>query len=278
MKVFYIDVYFLINFTTDMLALYFSARISHITSTALRLIIASSIGALAACVAALSVLPTLVYGLLVILSGAVVCFVLTLNVKPMRFLKAYAAFIIMQTLLGGSVTLLFRILDSFLPEVLTEAAGPENKNALIFALAILLSYGMLRLAFLALRGSLSEKSVDVVIKIGNREQRISALIDSGNLLCDPMTGNAVIIVKRSALKIISSSIDILTADDDFLRSRVRIIPSKGLCGSGMLTGIRTDQVKILTGEPITRNATVIALDDSTGTFGGHDGLIPLDLL
>ena len=49
MKTFYIDVYFLINFTTDILALYFAASLNKIKSSAMRLILAGAFGAAVAC-------------------------------------------------------------------------------------------------------------------------------------------------------------------------------------------------------------------------------------
>ena len=50
MKVFYIDVYFLINFTVDILALYSAGLFSGIKTTLPRLIISSFTGGAVACV------------------------------------------------------------------------------------------------------------------------------------------------------------------------------------------------------------------------------------
>ena len=53
MKTIYIDVYFLINFSVDLLALYFAAMFMKIRATNLRLVLAALVGALYAVIGVL---------------------------------------------------------------------------------------------------------------------------------------------------------------------------------------------------------------------------------
>ena len=88
-----------------------------------------------------------------------------------------------------------------------------------------------------------------------------ALIDSGNLLKDPLGNNEVIIVKSKLLKgIISDELveydyenmdvfkvqNIISSSDEKLSSRVRLIPYKhaGSNSSSMILGIKADYIEV----------------------------------
>lgn len=88
-----------------------------------------------------------------------------------------------------------------------------------------------------------------------------ALIDSGNLLKDPLSNNEVVIVKSKLLKgIVSDELveydyenmdvfkiqNIISSSDEKLSSRVRIIPYKhaGSNNSSMILGIKVDYIEV----------------------------------
>ena len=275
MRVLYIDIYFLINFTTDMLALYFASRLCKVRGTAFRLILASAIGAIFACVIVLFEIHMLIYFLAVISSAWVITWVFAGKRGILRAIKHNVSFIITETLLGGAVTLLFRLLNSVIPAYSDSEGGAENRTLLIVTASILLSYGVIRLAFCMLRGSVHEENVNISIWIGDKSITLSALVDSGNMLCDPYTGGAVVIVKAKSISaIIPEQIQILKYNGDMKR-RIRLIPAKGAFGGEMLTGIRTDRITV---GKTDHAGAVIALDTSGGSFSGHDALLPISLI
>ena len=61
MQTLYIDVYFLINFTVDVLAVYFAVLLSKITTSRIRLILCGLIGAISACLTVILELNTVFY-------------------------------------------------------------------------------------------------------------------------------------------------------------------------------------------------------------------------
>ena len=81
MQVLYIDIYFLINFTVDLLALYFAAELARVKSTVFRIISSSLIGAFAACVIVLNEPGIFNFSVIAILTNLSITFLLKLSVK-----------------------------------------------------------------------------------------------------------------------------------------------------------------------------------------------------
>jgi len=104
-----------------------------------------------------------------------------------------------------------------------------------------------------------KKTVD--INLLGKSFVCEALIDTGNLLKDPLSNNEVVIVKSKRLKgIISDELveydyenldalkiqDIISSLDEKLSSRVRLIPYKhaGSNSSSMILGIKVDYIEV----------------------------------
>ena len=99
MQTFYIDIYFLINFTVDILALYFSALFTKVESTVKRLILSSTFGALLASVIAL-VVPVGFVFLAILLIGTWLTIEIFINKSTLlRKFKFYIAFLVFETLI-----------------------------------------------------------------------------------------------------------------------------------------------------------------------------------
>ena len=111
MRTLYIDVYFLINFTVDLLSLYFAACFSKMPTSTKRLIISSAVGAfIAVAVVFLPEYPMLKF---ILATGGlfVMGFIAPKPATIKRKLKFIFAFIIFESLLGGAVSFLWGILD-----------------------------------------------------------------------------------------------------------------------------------------------------------------------
>ena len=114
-----------------------------------------------------------------------------------------------------------------------------------------------------LHESLKEKTAQYFedAKLLGKHFTCEALVDSGNLLKDPLGNNEVIIVKSRALKgIISDELveynyenmdvfkvqNIISSSDEILSSRVRLIPYKhaGSNSGSIILGIKADYIEI----------------------------------
>ena len=272
MRVLYIDVYFLINFTVDLLSLYFGALFAKVKSSVKRLIASSFISGFFACVIVLSGADGLLYVIALVLNALVITIVFCGKITLIRQVKLFLAFLIFETLIGGFVTFIYSALDQyFYPLFNAGAIGAENKNLIILALLIMITYGILRLLLIIFSGSREETNARIRISILGKEATTDALVDSGNLLRDPIDSSAVVIVKRSAINNIIGSKKI--TDDERFKTRIRIIPIKTLTEEKILIGIKSDFIAI-NDRNITFENTVIAIDEEEGSFAGYSALLP----
>ena len=273
MKTFYIDVYFLINFTTDILALYFAASLNKIKSSVLRLILAGAFGAAMACAIVLLAPSGLLFVSIFIIGIMVTIEIFCPRETKFRKFKAFFAFLIFEALIGGLVSFIYGLLDTyFYPLVSDQSFGAENRKLLIISLIVLLTYGILKLLFLAFYSSKSEKNIRISVCICGKKEKITALVDSGCFVCDPLDGKPVIIVKSNLMELTKGLGELCESND-----RTRIIPVKSLGAERILMGVRTDYIEVE--EKKERyESIVIALDNEEGSFGGYPALAPLMLI
>ena len=277
MKTLYIDVYFLINFTVDMLALYLSSEIIRVKSSIARLLISSVVGALFACAVTLLSLKGAMFFIILIASGALIVIIFAPHITVLRKCKLFMAFMITETLFGGAVYWIYEILDRYLyPLIANQSFGAENRKILSLALIIILSYGAIKLVFLSLSGSCNEKNVELQICFLGSCVKLSALADSGNLATDPMTLKPVVFVKENACIWLKKIGDPLKTNNPLIKSRVRVIPIKTVGGTRLLTALRVDYLEITDTKTIIKDA-IIAIDEEEGSYGGYTALVPMSI-
>lgn len=126
------------------------------------------------------------------------------------------------------------------------------------------------------------------ISLGGKLLRLHALADSGNLLCEPMTGKPCILVDTDAIAPILPA-ELLHAARlrDPLRigsvsranaKRICLIPTQTATGSGMLLGIRPDRICVDCGKGARQVDAVLAISSLSSSAAGHDALLPSVLL
>ena len=204
MKTLYIDIYFLINFTVDVLALYFAALFSRVPTSTRRICIAALIGAGGA--SALVFLPDVpFFKLFLSLFGYIV--ISALAVKPVsikRRLKFAFAFVMFSALVGGGAYFLFDVFDKLLYDSLTDVGvDTVNRKLLIFSVLVLLSIGVFKMFISAFSSNQTEQYVKTRIVFLGKSLTLDAFVDSGNLAVDPMDMRPVLIIKEKYAKVLS---------------------------------------------------------------------------
>ena len=275
----YIDVYFLVNFTVDYLALYFAHRLIYLPIRAGRLIFASILGAVFA--VADVFLPS---GILYEIPLFIICIISIMAVSAPRMsiffrIRLTLVFILTQLLLGGLVYFTYGLLDKYLLEIIGKVdSGAENRRALIFSVIILFAIGAMKLLIMILSGSKDEKSVTLKIKIGENYYSTEALVDTGNLVKDPMSMCPVVFLKRSfAGKVFPAAVLELERLDSLpydYRRRVRLIPVTRNGETHVMTGVRADLIEIAHGGECRAVDMTLAIDREEGSFGGYFALVP----
>ena len=273
MKVFYIDVYFLINFTVDILALYFAGLLSGVKTTVARLIISACVGGATACLIAVFRFSVIERYLLTITYIIVITLLFVKVGSFIRKIKFTTAFLILEMFFAGSVTFFYEFLKRNLAPFLNTDIGIENRKALIIALIIALTYFILKLVFTMFSAVKGERQVELIVNINDKSFSVDALVDSGNLLIDPMNVSPVILVKKKAITFIKDLSEI--ENEESLKTRIRLIPAKGIGGSKIFIGLRCDSITV---NGYQSNVNTIAIDEEEGSYGGYYALAPASVI
>ncbi len=276
--VIYADALFMVNFSMDFLSLYITARLMHTTVRPLRLALSAAIGAIFALISvALEQNMRSIPVKLAFILGFAICAIVMTKIAFNGTLRSAAAFGAVNIGLGGIMTAIYsmlgRVADSLQLE--TVDAAPDS-SPILFVLIAAVSGGVS-----LLYGRFKEcggRQAEVVIRAFDGEVKLRLLVDSGNLLRDPISGRAVIIVSAEKLAPILPKTFLSAAEDPTAidwggmqnAARIRLIPMTGVTGKGMLLGFAPESVTS-EGREIE---VVIAIDPSADRYGDCEGIIP----
>jgi len=277
LKTLYIDVYFMINFTVDILAIFIALRMVHLKVNIKRLILSGLFGALFA-VGELFIKNKILHiglaGLFVMLIGYICCH----GASFIRKIKFLLSFYIAAFLISGIINFIYGIMDRFLKELIVKSNESTNRKALVFSLIILMMIGVLRLFIMMFSSSVNEKSARILIELADKTLALDAMIDTGNLVKDPMNMNPVIFIKKDCAEKIFpravielSNLDTLTPE---FRKRIRLIPVTRNGQTHVMTGVRVDKITVYNGSSKEEIEATIVIDKDEGTFGGYYALAP----
>ena len=277
MKTIYIDVYFMINFTVDILAFFIATRMVHIRTNIHRLIISGLIGAAFATVE-LFLNNKITHIGLAALFLLIIIAVLCRSVSLPRKIKFLLSFYIASFLISGAVNFIYGILDRYIDKRFLDISSSTNRKAIVFSLIILLIIGALRLLIMMFSDTVNEKSVRLRIELADKSIEVDALVDTGNLVRDPMTMNPVIFLKReSAEELIPKSVIDLSNIDSLgigYRKRIRLVPVTRNSETHVMTGIRVDKVIVINDSFREEIDATVVIDKEEGTYGGYYALAP----
>ena len=281
MRVIYVDVLFLMNFSADFIILSLTARLLRRDTTKCRLLLTALFGGLYAVVATLFLsglsgyLATLfALALMVYFAYGYRCF--------SRYLRTCLAVWLISALFGGVITLVWAHLSRFLGE--SEIRADTGAKLVFFLLASIFGYLLVRLSS-RLSGLGEERSVRVRISVGSARRTLELLADNACFLREPLSGKAVIILSRnSAVGLFPDSIlsagegetPSLTGEQ---RRRYYAIVYKTVGGRRIMHGYRPDKVELLHAGKRRELSALIGLGD-TGRdgFRGCDGIIPAGIV
>lgn len=282
MKTVYIDVYFLINFCVDVLALSAASYLTKMKCRVMPLIAAGIIGALYA-VAALFVSENKIVMLpLSILIFLAMLAVVTRGASIRRKLRYTIAFFAAQIIIGGLVYYGYCLLDRLFEGITETEAYGENRRLLIWSIIVLLSFGVLKIlthTFSALR---SIRSATLYVSFLGREESTEALVDSGNLAVDPRNGSAVVFInEKFAKKVLGASFeffDKMNVQTSEVAKKLRIIPIERGDGKKILYGFVADKVEVEIKNRRESINVTLAIDKKGESYGGFSALLPLSAI
>lgn len=279
MRVIYADVYFIVNFSMDFLALFVVCKLRKIPPKLLSLSFAGALGALYA-----------VAELYFDGRGGAISFLLSVAIPFLMCYIAYgygrAAYYLINILsfwavsfvMGGVMTALYYFVGKFLAskEIYINGVSYTLYSDIPLWVFILCAAACAALAVLWNRIALKKTSVrevDFSLEDNGVSIREKALCDSGNLLTEPISGLPVIIVSNEIMEKIAPGLDKLAFDVNY--KKIRIIPYSTISDSGILYGYIPDCVKI--GDDI-KKACLCSGKHIGKSFDRYNVIVPSSLL
>ena len=235
MPIIYVDRLFLLNLTIDYLLCLLSARVCGLVLKRGRYVLAALLGAL---YAVLTLLPGFMFlaGLAGKLGVALLMALISYGGerKPLR---CGAVFLCVSAAFGGGLY------------ALSAAGGRPVFDPRVLILSFALSYAGLRLLFYRRAKLPDQPQAEVRVRLGGRECRFMALLDSGNRLFDPATGAAVMLACPHALEALFPGVDlgldaVSLAAQPALAGRFRLIPYRAVGASGLLPVFRPEALSV----------------------------------
>ncbi len=262
----------------------------------IRLILASLLGAIYSVVAYAGILKAYSSIILKFILSIIIVFIAYNPQNVKKLCKTLLLFYLTSFVFGGAAFALIYIVK------------PQNiimKNGLFLGtyplktvmLGAIIAFIVIITAFSVVKNKISKKALfcEIEIKINERIVKTKAMIDTGNMLKEPITNTPVVVVESTLLyecipkEILYSLEDIIGGDfgkvpDDIKEqyiSRLKLIPFSSLGKqNGMLLGIKAEYIKIKTEEQETKKTNVIIgiYDKSLTKRGEYQALIGIELL
>ena len=280
----YIDLYVLINFSMDLLCLMIVGSLLHRRVRRGRAILAAVLGGLYSAAALLLTIDGVIGFALDAAAAILLCTVAfrTRAEKLLTTLKSATVFVLTSMLLGGIMTGLYSMLNRLhLP---LETLQGDDLSVWIFALVTAVA-GILTArggAFLGFSKKVSHVTVHAVLF--GRAVELCAMVDSGNLLRDPISGKSVIVADAERLRSIlppdliracnqKDPTQWLTTHEN--AKRARPIPTSTATGQSLLLALVPDSLTLTVGKETYPADYLIAPAPLGYTTQGFDAVIAL---
>jgi len=250
-QVIYGDVLFLINFSMDFLTLYITAGILRISCRLLPMILSSSVGAVYAVAAVFFAADKITDIIICLAVSALISYIAFGWSGKRAFIRDTVTFIAVSMLLGGVMTVIFNFLNrstgmTYSPDIFITDDSIYSVYSSVPLYFIVLS-AFIAAVFTAAAAILSRKrvtagSVTVETEYRGKELRFEALLDSGNLLTDPLSGKPVVILSPNLFDSLTGGKEKLM--EGGMKARLRFIPAASISGDCVLMGIVPDHTVI----------------------------------
>ncbi len=259
----YLDIIFVENVLMNYIILFATLVVIKVKNKRqqIKLFLSSIIGSTYALIVYLGILP--IYSNLVakIILSVVMIYVAFRPLNMKQLLKQLLIFYLVSFVFGGCT---FALIYFIKPENVKIHNGVfvGTYPIKVALLAGVVAFIITEIAFKINRNKLNRHNTFFCIKIydGEKMLKVNALLDSGNMLKEPISGMPVIIIEKETLsKLIPEEIlnyieDIIGGDEkedkDGIQqylSKIRMVPFMSIGkDNGMLVGIRVDKVKIET--------------------------------
>ena len=290
----YIDVIIVENLIMNYIILYATGTISKVKISYLRIFCSSLIGAIYAITEYTFKLN--IYSNIIIktILSVIIIYVAFNPQNIKKMCKQLIIFYVTTFTFGGIATYLIYVLK------------PQNiiiKNGMyvgtyvlkVIFIGAIIGTIILFIAFKQVKSKITKKDMicKIKIKINGKEKTLDAMVDTGNMLKEPITGTPVAVVERTSLydllpkEILNNTESILGGDfknipEDIKREyipKLKIRPFASLGKqNGMLVGIKPEKIEIINEQTEeNKNAIIGIYNKSLTKKGEYNALIGIEL-
>lgn len=291
----YVDVVLFENLCMNYIILFGTGYIIKLKIKHWRILVSSSIGAVYAILAYMGIFP--LYANIVVKIILSLCMVyIAFNPKNIKaIIKELALFYLVSFALGGCAFALLYIVrpqDIFMKDGVYIGTYPLKIALLGGIVGFIITY----VAFKVVKTRMNKNELiyEIVLKINEKELTTKVMLDTGNMLKDPISNNPVVLIEKKILynilpkELLENTKNMLGGDfknnedlENEYRTRLRIIPFTSVGKqNGMMLGIKVDEIKIITDidEIINTNAIVCVYEKEFSKRGKYFGIMGMDLI
>ena len=292
----YIDIVLIENLIMNYIILFTTAVVLKIKVNHIRLILASLLGAGYSIIAYMGIIKVYSSIILKIILSVLIIYIAFNPQNIKKMCKDLLLFYLVSFVFGGAAFALIYIIK------------PQNilmKNGLFLGtytlktvmLGAVVAFCIIIGAFAIIKNKISKKDMfcEIEILINQKKIKTKAVIDTGNMLKEPITNVPVIVVEHILLyscmpkEILNNLKEIMGGDfknipcdiQEKYISKLKLIPFSSLGKqNGMLIGIRPEYVKVITDEQekINKNVIIGIYEKSLTKKGEYQALIGIELL
>ena len=292
----YIDIVLIENLIMNYIILFTTAVVLKIKVNHIRLILASLLGAGYSIIAYMGIIKVYSSIILKIILSVLIIYIAFNPQNIKKMCKDLLLFYLVSFVFGGAAFALIYIIK------------PQNilmKNGLFLGtytlktvmLCAVVAFCIIIGAFAIIKNKISKKDMfcEIEILINQKKIKTKAMIDTGNMLKEPITNVPVIVVEHILLyscmpkEILNNLKEIMGGDfknipcdiQEKYISKLKLIPFSSLGKqNGMLIGIRPEYVKVITDEQekINKNVIIGIYEKSLTKKGEYQALIGIELL
>lgn len=292
----YIDIVLIENLIMNYIILFTTAVVLKIKVNHIRLILASLLGAGYSIIAYMGIIKVYSSIILKIILSVLIIYIAFNPQNIKKMCKDLLLFYLVSFVFGGAAFALIYIIK------------PQNilmKNGLFLGtytlktvmLGAVVAFCIIIGAFAIIKNKISKKDMfcEIEILINQKKIKTKAMIDTGNMLKEPITNVPVIVVEHILLyscmpkEILNNLKEIMGGDfknipcdiQEKYISKLKLIPFSSLGKqNGMLIGVRPEYVKVITDEQekINKNVIIGIYEKSLTKKGEYQALIGIELL
>ena len=290
---FYLDIILFENMIMNYIILFATGLIAKANIKHLRLVLSSFIGSLYAIMSYILKMPLYHSRILKLILSITMIYIAFYPKSIKKLIQEMVLFYLTSFCFGGAA---YYLLYYISPVQINNIGGilTGSYPIKIALLGGILGFFLMTIGFYLVKKRVDRNSLLYTLEIGYQEKKCSlkAMLDTGNLLVEPITSLPVVIVEKSKLEEIIPKdnlkllLEMLEGSKteklpQELKLRSRLIPFSSIGRkNGMMIGIKPDYIRIFEedNETVITDVIIGIYQDKLSKNGAYNGLMGLELL